>query len=191
MSKKAINATHYELIPTYPNREKRDDRVVNAVIETPKGSCQKYALRAGYGIIAFHEMLPKEMQWPYDYGFIPQTLAPDGDPLDVLLVNEHGLFSGCLIETRIIGALRETKDGTENDRLIGVPLPSPGAPAPTDAYSDISDLPQRTLDEIKRFLVDYSARQGHRIVVKATVDADKAMKTVKATCKAFKKNGRP
>ncbi|MBV8148167.1 MAG: inorganic diphosphatase [Candidatus Eremiobacteraeota bacterium] len=190
MSKKAINATHYELIPTFPSRVKRKARIVNAVIETPKGSRQKYALHAGYGIIAFHDILPEELHWPYDYGFIPQTLAADGDPLDVLLVNENGLFSGCLIEARIIGTVRETKDGTENDRLIGVPLPSPGAPAPTDAYRDIADLPRHTLDDIKRFLTEYSARQGHRIRVKAIAGADEAMQSVKATCKAFKKNGR-
>jgi inorganic pyrophosphatase len=190
MGKKAINATHYELIPTYPNRDKRKHRVVNAVIETPKGSCQEYVLHPSYGIIAFHEVLPEALEWPYDYGFIPQTLAPDGDPLDVLLVSENGLFSGCLIETRIIGALRETKDGTENDRLIGVPLPSPGAPASTDGYSDISDLPPRTLDDIKQFLFEYSSLQGHRIRIRATVGADDAMSTVRATAKAFKKNGR-
>jgi inorganic pyrophosphatase len=190
MSKRAINATHYELIPTYPSAEQRKDRIVNAVIETPKGSTGKYALHSGYGIIAFHEMLPKALAWPYDYGFIPQTRAPDNDPLDLLLVNEHGLFSGCLVKARVIGAIREKKDGTENDRLIGVPLPSPGAPAPTDGYRDICDIPADTLDEIKRFLVEYSARQGHRTEVTAIVGADEAMSTVKATRKAFKRNGR-
>ncbi len=84
-------------------------------------------MKAEYGIIAFHDVLPNSLKWPFDYGFIPQTLADDGDPLDILVINKAGLFSGCLIEVRVLGAIRETKDGVENDRLIAVPLPSPGA----------------------------------------------------------------
>lgn len=185
---KSINATHYERIPAYPSRAKKREHVVNAVIETPKRSCHKFALDSKYGIIAFHDVLPKELEWPYDYGFVPQTLAPDGDPLDLLLINENGLFSGCLIEARVVGVIRETKDSTENDRLIGVPLPSPGAPSPTDDYKNISDVPKKMLDEIASFLVDYSARQGHRVRIKTIADAKAAIKSVKATRKAFKKN---
>jgi len=77
---KGINATHYDRIPTYPSRAKKQENVVNSIIETPKRSCHKFALDSDYGIIAFHELLPKAIEWPFDYGFIPQTLAPDGDP---------------------------------------------------------------------------------------------------------------
>lgn len=189
MSKKSINATHYDLIPAFPEDSKKREHIVNAIIETPKGSCHKFALVQGYGIIAFHDLLPSSLEWPYDYGFIPQTLAPDGDPLDLLLMSEHGMFSGCLIKARVIGAIRETKDGTENDRLIGVPLPSPGAPAKTDEYHEISDVPEKNFEDVKRFLVEYSSRQGHNIRVEGVVGAKEAMKTVRATIKAFKKNG--
>lgn len=184
---KNINATHYDLIPAYPSRSKKSEHIVHAVIETPKRSCQKYALVPKYGIIAFESVLPDKLEWPYDYGFVPQTLAPDGDPLDILLVNDNGLFSGCLIETRVIGAIREKKDGIENDRLIAVLPPSKGAPQDTDDYYEISDLPDRTLSDIKRFLVEYSERQGHKIDIRAVVDASEAMQIVKQRMKAFKK----
>jgi inorganic pyrophosphatase len=184
---KNINATHYDLIPAYPSGSKKRKRIVHAVIETPKRSCQKYALVPEYGIIAFDSVLPDKMEWPYDYGFIPQTLAPDGDPLDVLLINDNGLFSGCLIEARIIGAVRESKDDTENDRLLAVLPPSKGAEQRTDAYYDISDVPAKMLEEIKTFLVEYSARQGHRVEIKGMVGADEAMRIVKRQMKAFKK----
>jgi len=91
-------------------------------------------LKAEYGIIAFRDVLRNSLKWPFDYGFIPQTLADDGDPLDILAINKAGLFSGCLIEVRVLGAIRERKDGVENDRLIAVPLPSPGAPQKSDDY---------------------------------------------------------
>jgi inorganic pyrophosphatase len=187
LSKKKVNATHYDYLPAYPNAKKRRDRIVNCIIETPKGSCQKFALQADLGIIAFHSVLPKKLEWPYDYGFIPQTLAPDGDGLDLLVINDNGLFSGCLVQTRVIGAIRERKDELENDRLIGVPLPSNGAPLETDRYYDITDVPKAELEHIKRFLVEYSEFQGHKIEIGAVVGAKEAMATVKRCAKTFEK----
>ncbi|MBV8637590.1 MAG: inorganic diphosphatase [Candidatus Eremiobacteraeota bacterium] len=184
--KQPVNATHYEAIPTRIKNGHQEPRV-NAVIETPKNSRHKYALNNEYGIIAFHEVLPDSMEWPYDYGFIPQTIAPDGDPLDVLVITDDGLFSGCLIEVRLIGAVLETKDGTKNHRIIGVPLPSPGAPRITDSMREPNDLPPAMLDEILRFLKTYSERQGHTIVQKGVVGAEEALKLVKQTRKAYKK----
>jgi inorganic pyrophosphatase len=184
---KPINATHYDRIPAFPDRKKKREHIVNAIIETPKRSCHKYALVPQYGIIAFHSVLPQRLEWPYDYGFVPQTIAPDGDPIDILLVNEDGLFSGCLIESRLIGAIRETKDGVENDRLIAVPIPSRGAPMPTDNYFDISDLPDGQLNEIKDFLVAYSSEQGHSIRIAAVVGAKDALAAIKRCMKQFRK----
>lgn len=186
MSKQPINATHYEAIPTSMKNGRHEARV-NAVIETPKKSRNKYALNNDYGIIAFHEVLPDSMEWPYDYGFIPQTLAPDGDPLDILVITDDGLFSGCLIEVRLIGAILESKDGTDNHRVIGVPLPSDGAPRMTDSIREPSDLPPTMLDQIMHFLKTYSERQGHTIDQKGVVDAEEAMKLVKKTRKVYKK----
>lgn len=184
---KSINATHYDRIPAFPAKCKKSDHIVNAIIETPKNSRHKYALISEYGIIAFHSVLPEHLEWPYDYGFVPQTLAPDGDPIDILVINKDGLFSGCLIKVRIIGSVRETKDGIENDRLIAVPLPSPGAPMPTDDYGDISDLPKRELDNIQEFLASYSREQGHDIRITSVVGAKDALNSVKRTMKQFKK----
>jgi inorganic pyrophosphatase len=181
-----INATHYEDIPTYPGRRKRGDRRVHAIVETPQGSPHKYALDSKYGILSFHDVLPAGMQWPFDYGFIPRTLAADGDPVDVLVISERGLFSGCLIKVRVIGAVRESKDGVENDRVVAVPLPSPGAPQPTDAYTEFDDVPQAVSSKIVQFLCDYSASQGHKIAYRGAVDSTTAMALIKKCAKAFK-----
>ena len=187
MSKKTINATHYEAIPTRMKNGNSEPRV-NAVIETPKHSRHKYALNNDFGIIAFHEVMPDSMEWPYDYGFIPRTIAPDGDPLDVLVITDNGLFSGCLIEVRLIGAVLESKDGTDNHRTIGVPLPSPGAPRMTDTVYETRDLPPSELDKILNFLKTYSERQGHNIDQKGVVSAAEAMKLVKRSRKEYKKS---
>ena len=151
MAHKSVNATRYEYIPAFTSGTKRRERVVNAVVETSKGSCKKYALEPALGIIAFHNHLPAKFEWPYDYGFIPQTLAPDGDGVDVLILDDKGLFSGCLIAVRLIGCICERKDGVQDDRMIAVPLPTPGVPQPTDDYHDIEDVPKRELEHIMKF----------------------------------------
>jgi inorganic pyrophosphatase len=181
-----VNATHYEAIPTFPKEAKK--HTVHAIIETAKNSPYKFALDNKYGIIGLNEVLPDDMRWPYDYGFIPGTLAPDGDPLDILVLSQHGLFSGCLVAARVLGAIRETKNGVENDRLIGALPPNRSAPQPSDDYKDIVDVPETLLKEIRAFLKLYSQRQGNLIKIKGTVRAKKAMSSVRKAIKDYKKN---
>jgi inorganic pyrophosphatase len=188
MAHKSLNATHYEYIPTFSSGKARREHIVNAIVETPKGSCNKYALTPALGLIAFHSHLPDRLEWPYDYGFIPQTRAADGDGVDVLIISEKGLFSGCLIEVRVLGAIRERKDGVENDRVIAVPLPTPGAPQPTDEYRDISDVPRREIERITKFLAEYPVLEHHEAVVVGTAHADDAIRSIKQARKTFKKS---
>ena len=182
-----VNATHYEAIPAYPGKSARKQNVVHAIVETPKGSRHKYALNNELGIIAFHDVLPGDLRWPFDYGFVPQTLAADGDPIDILILNPDGYFSGCLIDVRVLGVVLERKDGLENDRLIAVPLPSAGAPQLTDTYFDIANVPGETINEVLTFLAEYSRRQGHTIDQRGLGDAARAMKLVQKTKRAFDK----
>ncbi len=182
-----INATHYEAIPPLP--KKRKEHCVHAIIETSKNSPHKYALKSKYGIIALKEVLPDDMHWPYDFGFVPGTKAPDGDPLDILVITQQGLFSGCLATVRVLGAIRESKNGTENDRLIATLLPSEGAPQPSDDYFDIDDIPGPLLEEIRSFLKRYSQGQGNKVKIKGTVGAERAMQIVKQTARTFAKSG--
>ncbi len=184
---KSINATHYDRIPTFPSSEKKRELVVNTIVETPKGSDHKFRLMPEYGIIAYHHVLPEKLTWPYDYGFVPQTLAPDGDAVDILVITDDGLFPGCFVEARLIGALLQTEDGVENDRLIAVPVPSPGAPLRTDAYFDIADMPKRELEQIREFLERYSSEEGHTIEARGEAGAEGAMTLVKQFMKQYRK----
>lgn len=187
MAHTSVNATHYEYIPAFSSGKHKREHVVNAIVETPKGSAKKYALNAKLGIIAFRSHLPPRMEWPYDYGFIPRTLAPDGDGVDVLIINDKGLFSGCLIEVRVIGSILEHKDGIQNDRVIAVPLPTPGVPEPTDEYYNISDVPKHELERITKFLGEYPALEEHEVEITGISDVHDALKGIKAAMKRFKK----
>jgi inorganic pyrophosphatase len=81
------------------------ERLVHAAIETPAQTRHKYAFEPTYGIMLLEHTLAEGLAWPYDYGFVPQKLAGDGDPTDVLVWGEAAAFSGSLVEARISGAI--------------------------------------------------------------------------------------
>ncbi|GAC1413879.1 MAG: inorganic diphosphatase [Candidatus Velthaea sp.] len=184
---KSVNATHYESIPTYPSKKDRKSGVLHAVIETPKTSPFKFALEPKLGIIALHTVLPRGYRWPYDYGFVPQTLGDDGDPLDILLLMDEATFSGCLVKLRLLGAIRVTKNGIENDRFIGVPQRMSGVTLRTDSYETFSDIEADERSALEGFLRDYSEAEGNDVRVTGTRERDAAIASIDRGRKAFRK----
>lgn len=102
--------------------------VCRVIIETPKGSRNKFDYEPDANLFKLGGLLPEGMMFPFDFGFIPSTLAQDGDPLDIMVLMDAPAHVGCLIEVRIIGVIEaeQTEDGkTErNDRLLGVAVHS-------------------------------------------------------------------
>jgi len=100
------------------------DDLLQVVIETPAGSRNKFAFDPDQSVFALKKVLPAGMVFPYDFGFLPQTLAPDGDPIDVLLLMDEPAYPGCLVASRLIGVIEgEQIDGKKkvrNDRLVAV-----------------------------------------------------------------------
>lgn len=127
--------------------------LLQVIIETPAGSRNKFAFDPEQGIFALKKVLPAGMSFPYDFGFLPQTLAPDGDPIDVLLLMDEPAYPGCLVPSRLVGVIEgEQLDGKKkirNDRLIAV----------ADAnhmYANIrrlKDLPPKWIKELQVFFV--------------------------------------
>src|SRR6202012_3874989 len=97
---------------------------IQVVIETPKGSRNKYAFDEDQKIFALTKVLPAGMTFPYDFGFIPSTMAEDGDPTDVLVLMDEPAFPGVLVKCRVIGVIEgqrgKKKKGQRNDRIVGV-----------------------------------------------------------------------
>src|SRR4051812_20830105 len=133
--KKIINST-----PPFDSKKK----CVNVINETPKGSRVKYAYDQKTGVLELKRALPEGMLFPFNFGFIPSTLADDGDPLDVLILNEGAIVPGCLLKVRLIAVIRaeqtEDKETTRNDRLIGLAI---GKQTPTQLQG--VDLDKRLL----------------------------------------------
>jgi inorganic pyrophosphatase len=102
----------------------KKDGILQVIVETPKGSRNKYAFDPDQGIFALKKVLPAGMTFPYDFGFLPQTIADDGDPIDVLLLMDEPAFAGCAVRALLIGVIEgEQLDGKKkvrNDRIVAV-----------------------------------------------------------------------
>jgi len=180
-----VNPTHFEHIPSLVKGSGGD--LVHAIIETPRNTRVKYAFEPDFGVSKLKMVLPDGLQWPYDYGFIPQTLADDGDPLDVLVLGDFPTFTGCLIECRLLGLVRLVKDGTENDRLLAAPDRRKGVAQSADNFDDVADVPKSIIAGVCRFLVDYSQEEGHRIRFKNVKSKKKAIAALEIARSKYKK----
>ena len=133
---------------------------LNVVIDTPKGSRNKYKLDEESGQWRLSKMLPQGMAFPYDFGFIPSTQADDGDPIDVLLLNDEPSFPGCIVPAKLIGVIEaeQTERGVtiRNDRLLAV-IETAYNPAEFNTLDDVSD---QRLDEIEHFFIAYNEVEG-------------------------------
>jgi inorganic pyrophosphatase len=144
-----------ELPPDRPG-----DGVLQVIIETPRGSRNKYNFDPGQRIFTLKKVLPAGMVFPYDFGFIPSTRGGDGDPLDVLVLMDEPAIPGCLVPVRLIGVIeaeqREGRKRVRNDRLLAV------AEA-THLYAHVrsyTDLPDGVVQEIGEFFVNYHRLEG-------------------------------
>ncbi|MFC6647177.1 inorganic diphosphatase [Granulicella cerasi] len=156
----------------------RDD-LLQVVIETPAGSRNKFAFDPDQGIFALKKVMPAGMSFPYDFGFLPQTLAPDGDSIDVLLLMDEPAFPGCLVPSRLVGVIEgEQLDGKKkirNDRLVAV----------ADAnhmYANIRrlrDLPPKWIKELEVFFVNYHNLEGKKYKLLGCKDAEAATALIK------------
>jgi inorganic pyrophosphatase len=164
-------------------------KCVHVIIETPKGSRVKYAYDAQTGLFELKRALPEGMVFPFNFGFIPSTKAEDGDPTDILILNEEPLVPGCLLKARLIGAIKaeQTEDGkaTRNDRLIGLALTKA-----TPTYLESMELDKRTLKEIEYFFISYNKLGGKKFKVLGKSGPGKAREIVKAAAEKFKKEKR-
>jgi inorganic pyrophosphatase len=151
------------------------DNLLYAVVETPKGSRNKFSFDPELGAIKLNGILPEGHSFPYDFGFIPSTKADDGDPLDILLLLDAPTFPGCVVRTRLIGAIeleQQETDGTmvRNDRLLGVA-------AEARLYKHvqtIADLSDELLHEIEHFFHSYNEAKGGEIKVLGRVGPEQA-----------------
>lgn len=157
-----------------------------AIIETPKGSRSKYTYDPELGVFELSGLLPAGMSFPLDFGFIPSTLAEDGDPLDVLVIGDEPSAVGCLVSIKILGVIEaeQTEEGEtcRNDRLI-----ARVAKSITYGHAGhIDDLGKPFVDHLGKFFVNYNDLKGKTFKVLRVAGPDEAAVLIEAATAAAK-----
>jgi len=159
--------------------DSEDKNLIQVIIETPRGSRNKFAYDPAQGVFEIKKVLPAGMTFPYEFGFVPSTKADDGDPIDVLVFMDEPSAPGCLAKCRLIGAIKgEQIDGRQtirNDRLLAVERA-------THAYTEIKDInnvDKKLLQELEKFFVNYHNMEGKKYKVLGHCDAKSARKLLK------------
>ena len=180
-----VNPSNYEHITPFPDgTDPKSDFVVRIIVETPRRTRHKFAFDPKCGLFKLKLTIPEGLAWPYDYGFVPGTRAADGDPIDILFLCDEPTFSGCLVEGRLLGIVREKKNGERNDRLVACAQRIDGISQSTDPYEKIGDVPKATIDSIVRFLTEYSEGSGHEIEIEGIDGRKKALAEIRKTMTA-------
>jgi inorganic pyrophosphatase len=135
--------------------------VVEALIEIPYGSKNKYEVDKATGRIRLDRVLYSAMSYPGEYGYIEETLAPDGDPLDILVITSEPTVPGCIVPARVLGYLATMDRGKEDYKLIAVADCDPRY----DNVQKLEDLPPFILDEISNFFQNYKVLQNMQVDV--------------------------
>jgi inorganic pyrophosphatase len=157
-----------------------DKDLLRVVIETPKGSRNKFAFNVDERVFELKKVLPAGMTFPYDFGFVPSTKADDGDPVDVLVLMDEPAFAGCVLSCRPIGVIQgeqgDKKKQVRNDRILAVERDA-------HSWSDIKtidDLGKKFCQELEEFFVNYHSLSGQHYKVLSLKGPGQAKKLVKS-----------
>jgi inorganic pyrophosphatase len=157
--------------------------IINVLIEIPAGSKNKYEFDKDMNAMALDRVLSSSVQYPYDYGFIPNTLGNDGDPLDGMVMMDQPTFPGCVIACRPIGMLEMIDGGDRDEKILCVPDKDP-------RYANVTslkDIPQHRLDEISEFFKTYKNLEKKVTEILGWKDVDTVMPLVQECVAAAKK----
>ncbi len=161
--------------------QKKDD-VVNAIIEIPYRSRNKYEIDKATGRMRLDRVLYSAMGYPAEYGFIENTLSPDGDALDILVLSTESSYPGCMVPARVIGYLTMIDKGLLDYKVIAVTDCDPRY----DGVNKLGDVADFTLKEIKNFFENYKKLEGMKVKVEDYHGKAEALKIIKECQKAYK-----
>lgn len=156
--------------------------VVHAIIEIPKGHRTKFEVDKDTGLMKFDRYLYSSSHYPGDYGFIPQTLADDGDALDILVMVNEPTFSGCLIEARVVGMFRMQDRGANDFKVLGVPHTDPLF----NEIQGLPDVPTHYLREVAHFFATYKQLEDATVETQHWVASDEAIAEVRASLERYR-----
>jgi inorganic pyrophosphatase len=162
---------------------KKIPQEINVIVEINKGSKNKYELDKETGLIMLDRVMYTSQDYPFDYGFVPQTHWHDGDPLDVVLLTTHPLVPGLLLTARPVGVFDMIDDGESDAKILAVPVKDPRFAD----IKDLSDVNPHTIEEIKHFFETYKQIQKKTVTIPTIRDAKAAMEVVTESIALYKK----
>jgi inorganic pyrophosphatase len=155
--------------------------VVTAIIEIPKGSKAKYELDKDSGMLKLDRVLFSSVNYPANYGFIPQTYCDDKDPLDILVICSIDVQPMCLIDAKVIGVMQMIDNNEEDDKIIAVAYNDMSV----RHINDISELPPHTLLEMRRFFEDYKKLEHKEVIVEQFLGREHAYKIIQDSIELY------
>lgn len=165
------------LIPAQP-----EAGVINVLIEIPGGSKNKYEFDKDMNAFALDRVLFASVKYPYDYGFVPNTLADDGDPLDGMVMMDEPTFAGCVIAARPIGMLLMIDGGDRDEKILCVPAEDPRY----NEVKSIKDIAPHRLEEIAEFFRTYKNLEKKETEIQGWKDVEAVTPLVEECIKAYK-----
>jgi len=153
---------------------------INVLIEIPKGSMVKYEVEKESGMLVVDRFMYTAMAYPFNYGYIPHTLAKDGDPVDVMVISSYPVQAGCMLPSRVIGMLEMEDEAGIDNKIIAVPTKKID---PFYAHvENLYDIDDATKNMIKHFFEYYkSTEPGKWVKVKQFLGKEDAWKDIQAS----------
>lgn len=146
---------------------------VNAIIEIPKDTSAKYEYDSNLDMFRLDRCLISSMRYPLNYGFIPQTIAEDGDPLDIMIYNSVPIDRGTFVECRILGCMNMVDTGIHDYKILGVPMFNP------NKYTNYTDLDKIALHIFEDFFCNYKNLEGKKVVINGWTNKEGAVNIIK------------
>ena len=163
---------------------KNPPQKVNAIIEIPKGSRAKYEVDKESGLIKLDRVIYASMYYPLNYGFIPQTMGEDHDPLDIVVLTQVSVVPLCLIPSKVIGVMQMVDRGEADDKIIAVAEDDPSV----SHINDVSDLPEYLRAEVTHFFENYKTLENKKVVIDQFLSQDRAYKIIEESIRYYKEN---
>lgn len=157
-------------------------QIINVIIEIPKGSKNKYELDKETGLITLDRALHTSQDYPFDYGFVPQTHWADGDPLDVVVLTTYPLNSGVLVKVRPVAIINMVDGGESDAKIIGVPDHDPR----WSDVEDLEDINKHTIKEIEHFFLTYKKLENKEVHIDSIEGKEKAIEAIEKSISLYK-----
>jgi len=159
-------------------------KTYDMMVECPRKTRNKIEFDPKTGHFRFSRMLFTSTQYPAEYGFIPNSLAADGDPADIITLTGEPTFTGCVIEVRVIGMLKMIDHGVEDNKLLSIPVRDPHY----SYIKTLDDVPIDRLNEIEHFFKVYKQLEKKKVTVKGWDGRKKALQYLKKAFKRYENN---